>query len=630
VAVRGHAMRPASQALAFPVDVDLQAAYDGHKGSARLRAMRPEGVVLDARTNVDASLDALLDADPKARASWQASGSATLSNFPLASVAALGGSQVVGLASGTLRWDRINRDPDIQAQLDFKDLKLDRAVFPHAVVVLRIAKGGVVASANLEQVSGGGSATASARVQWTSPFVPDLDTREPLDVYFAAHDLRAAALYPLLFRGIFTYFDGRLNGTLHFHQEPAAKEVAQTFDGAFDLQEGVFQVPEVGQEFRNATAKITMTNRGEVEVTNVSANGTSGRMTAFGKMTMKGLSFVSGEGEVRIAKNEAVPLTLEGVSLGEAWGTLFLHAKMRDEHTVGLDVDLPIFHTDLPESSGRDIQALGDHPDVQVGVRTPSEAFSTVLLGPPQARRSDDTLRWRVTLFLGQDVGVRRGRNLELVLGGAPVIELTDEVRVSGQIEMRGGNVEVFGKRFDIEHGVARFEGDEPSNPYVSVIARWEGPDGTRIFANFVGPLRTGALTLRSEPARSQSEILAILLFGGSTDTVQQAKSNENGEWVVGGAAVTTGLNRVLSSVTPLDITTRVTSDSQSPTPEVAIQLSPKLTAEISYRTRTPTPLENQDRTLITLDWRFRRNWSIATTVGQQSTVLDLIWRYRY
>ncbi len=109
-----------------------------------------------------------------------------------------------------------------------------------------------------------------------------------------------------------------------------------------------------------------------------------------------------------------------------------------------------------------------------------------------------------------------------------------------------------------------------------------------------------------------------------------KANSNDTGEWVVGGAAVTTNVNRVLSSVTPLDITTRVTSDAQSPTPEVAIQISPKLSAEISYRTRPPTPFENQDRTLVTLDWRFRRNWSIATTVGQQSSVVDLIWRYRY
>jgi hypothetical protein len=131
---------------------------------------------------------------------------------------------------------------------------------------------------------------------------------------------------------------------------------------------------------------------------------------------------------------------------------------------------------------------------------------------------------------------------------------------------------------------------------------------------------------------------LALLLFGGTTDDVaktreglqQQAKSTETGEWVLGGAAVTTNVNKVLSSVTPLDITTRVTSDAQSPTPEVAIRLSPKLTAEISYRTRTPAPFERQDRTLITLDWRFRRNWSLETILGQQTTVLDLIWRYRY
>jgi hypothetical protein len=87
----------------------------------------------------------------------------------------------------------------------------------------------------------------------------------------------------------------------------------------------------------------------------------------------------------------------------------------------------------------------------------------------------------------------------------------------------------------------------------------------------------------------------------------------------------------VLASVTPLDITTRVTSDAQSPTPEVAVRLSPRVTAQVSYRTRAPTITEKQDRVLVTLDWRFRRNWSIATTIGDQGgSVLDLIWKYRY
>src|SRR5689334_23813392 len=58
----------------------------------------------------------------------------------------------------------------------------------HAVGVVRIAKGGIVASASLEEpsagegrpstgASAGGSATATARVRWTSPFVPVLDVR---------------------------------------------------------------------------------------------------------------------------------------------------------------------------------------------------------------------------------------------------------------------------------------------------------------------------------------------------------------------------------------------------------------------------------------------------------------------
>src|SRR5258706_4198344 len=329
--------------------------------------------------------------------------------------------------------------------------------------------------------------------------IPELDTGEPLDVYFAARDLQAAILYPLFLRGVFTYFDGRLNGTLHLHQEVASGQPRQSVDGTFELQDGVFQVPEVGQEFRGATAKIAMTKGGEVEITNVSALGTTGRLTASGKMTMTGLSFASAEGEIRIANGEAVPLTVEGVSLGDAWGALFLHAKRADARSIKLDVDVPVFYAKLPQSSGRNGQPLGDNPEVQVGVKT-SSAFATVLLSAPLAHRADDALHWKVTFFLGQDVRIR-GSGLEIVIGGQPVVALTDEVRVSGQIDLRSGTVEVFGKPFEIEHGVAKFEGDDPSNPYLSVTARWdEAADGTRIFVDFVGPLRKGVPMLRSEP----------------------------------------------------------------------------------------------------------------------------------
>jgi translocation and assembly module TamB len=637
--LRGYKVQPASAGLNLPVDIEAEGTYDGAKAVARVRASRPEGVVLDARTEVKAPLQGILTSSgSRSSPSWEASGSAKLFSFPLASIPALSDNQVAGLASGTLTFTGLNSDPEIAAQIDLRDVKIDRATFPHAVAVVRVAEQGIVVSAKLDQPQGGASATASARVKWTSPLFPEIDRHDPLDLFLEARDFRAAALYPLLFRGIFTYFDGRLNGTLHLHQETRNGEVAQTVDGAFDLRDGVFQIPEIGQEFRKAQAHILVTKSGEVTVNDVSASGVSGRLTAAGSMALRGFSFVSAEGTVRVAKKEAVPLTVEGVSLGEAYGTLFLHAKMSGEHKVKLDIDVPTFHTDMPESSSREVRALSDRPDVKVGMRRVDGDLLPVLLGPPQEKRSEDALEWHMTFYLGQDVRLRRGTNMDLVIGGQPVVDLTDEAHVSGSVDFRSGTVEVFGKRFEIEHGSAKFEGDEPGNPNVSVTARWDAPDGTRIYVDYVGPLRNGVLTLRSEPALSRSDILAILLFGGNDATnpgtspsPTQGNGTQTGGLVLAGGAATTKLNRVLSSVSPLDITTRVTSDSQSATPEVAVQLSPKVKAQVSYRTRAPNPGEKQDRVLMTLDWRFRRNWSIATTVGDQgSSILDLIWQYRY
>jgi translocation and assembly module TamB len=661
VSVQGHAVDPSNAGLGLPVDVDAQARYDGEKALARLRASRPEGVVFDASTQIDARLEkvfAAISSPPPAAESddetapaeradarrsrgdpwWEATGRARLYQFPLASVPLLSENVIGGFASGMLTFRSLNRDPQIDAEIEATNLALDAAIFPAATAHLRVAKDRVVVSAKLDQKVGGASATAAGRVEWNSPLIPELDKKEPVDLFVEARDLRAAALYPFLLRDIFSHFDGRLNGTMHLRQGGAA---ADFIDGAFDLQDGSMLVPEIGQEFRKASAHIAVVKRGEIEISNVSANGVSGRLTASGKMLLKGLRFENAEGEVRIAQREAIPLTLEGVSVGDAWGTLMLHAKMANDHTVKLDVDVPVFHADMPESSSRDVQGLAENPEIQVGVRRDGQQLVPVLLAAPEETRAEDALAWQVTFYLGQDVALRRGSMMQLVLGGQPVVTLTDKARVNGEIELRSGTVEVFGKRFEIEHGTAQFEGDEPGNPNVAVTARWDAPDGTHIYADYVGPLRTGRLSMRSEPVRSQSDVVAMLLFGTSDDSVtlpaagstywQQRNASATAGTVLAGGAVSTNINRVLASVTPLDVTTRVTSDAQSPMPEVAVRLSPRVTAMVSYRTRVPMQFEKQDRMLVTLDWRFRRNWSIATTIGDRGgSVVDMIWKYRY
>jgi translocation and assembly module TamB len=653
--VSGHAVEPSGAGLGLPVDLDAQARYDGKRALARVRASRPEGVVFDGMTQIDARVEKVLarltsgspspnspDTDAhRARAEswWEATGRARLYRFPLASVPLLSENVVGGFAGGVLTFRGINRDPEIEAQIDATNLTLDAATFPTSMAELRIAKGRAVISAKLDQTAGGASATASGSVKWDSPFFPEIDKNEPLDFSVEARDLRVAALYPLFLRKVFSHFDGRLNGTMHARLAGQGGEGGDTVEGAFDLQDASLLVPEIGQEFRKGSAHIAVTERGHVEVSNVAASGVTGRLTASGNMALKGLAFESAEGEVRIAKKEAVPLTVEGVSLGDAWGTLMLHAKMADDHTVKLDVDVPTFHADMPQSSSRDVQALADNPEIAVGIRRPSAELVPVHLTAPVEERAEGALAWQVKFYLGQDAVLKLGSMMQLTLGGEPVVTLTDRARVAGVVELRSGVVEVFGKRFEIEHGKAEFEGDDPSNPNVTVTARWEAPDGTRVYADYVGPLRTGLLSLRSEPARSQSEVLATLLYGTGDDTIaapgssirQEANRTNTAGALIAGSAMSTSVNRVLASVTPLDITTRVTSDAQSPTPEVAFRVSPRVSAMLSYRTRTPTLNEKPDRVLVTLDWRFRRNWSVVTTIGNLGgSVLDLIWRYRY
>jgi translocation and assembly module TamB len=528
----------------------------------------------------------------------------------------------------------------------FNNVKVDRASFVRGLLSGRLSRGGLLISGRLDEAAPAGStaaasgmsASAAARVKWGGALSPAIDRGAPLDLFFEARALHAAALRPLLFRGIFAYFDARLDGTLHVHQERQGDSDTGSVEGALELRDARFQIPEIGQQFQNGRAILTVDKTGEVKVVDVSADAAAGRFTASGSFALSGLRFAHGEATLAVAKNEAIPLTLEGLSVGEAWGNLSARASMEGDHTVNLAIEVPTFHTEIPESSSRDLQGLADNPKIRAGVRGDDGKLVQLSLGAPEAPRAEDALRWHLVFSLGNEVVLRRGSTMELMLGGQPVVDLTDKAHVSGSVEFRSGKVEVFGKQFEMEHGNARFEGDEPGNPNVSVTARWDSPDGTRIYADFVGPLRTGVLTLRSEPQRSQTDIFAILLLGSSDtgDTtsrgsVQQDTSAQTAGAVLAGGAVTTSVNRVLSSMTPLDITTRVASDSQGVTPEVAVQITPKVSAQVSYRTRAPSPGEKPDHVFVTLDWRFRRNWSVVTTFGdQQSSMVDLIWQYRY
>jgi translocation and assembly module TamB len=330
------------------------------------------------------------------------------------------------------------------------------------------------------------------------------------------------------------------------------------------------------------------------------------------------------------------------VQMGDLYGEMQIAAdSSADGRVTNVVVDVPTAHVRMPDKSPHNVQPLDEPKKVRVGTFRAPGQFVTLPIDGEDLDEPEDgkpsTTRTNVTIRLGKDVMIERGQDVRVALEGNPQILISDTVRMSGQIRLRSGSLEVQGKRFEIEKGTVTFIGDDPGNPNVVVTAAWTAPDGTRVMADFTGPLKTGKVTLRSEPGRPQDEILALILFGtadgsAATPYAQPSPDGATRAGTAAGGLAAGGLSQGLDKLTGLDVEAKVdTSDSANPRPEVELRVARDISLEIAFVLGTPPPGTNQDRTFATVDWRFMRNWSLATTFGDQgSSIADVIWRYRY
>lgn len=100
-----------------------------------------------------------------------------------------------------------------------------------------------------------------------------------------------------------------------------------------------------------------------------------------------------------------------------------------------------------------------------------------------------------------------------------------DIARGTGELNVAEGKYIAFGRRLDIEHGKLIFNNGPLADPGIDIRASREFPDVTA-GANVRGTLRAPRLTLFSEPQISQSQILSLLIAGGSLESVQAQDAN--------------------------------------------------------------------------------------------------------
>jgi len=117
------------------------------------------------------------------------------------------------------------------------------------------------------------------------------------------------------------------------------------------------------------------------------------------------------------------------------------------------------------------------------------------------------------------------GRGLEVELRGAlHVLLRRGDVRLTGTLNAVRGGMEFQGRRLEVEKGTVTFYGERRPNPSLDITLSKQQADVT-VRVHIHGTVERPRLSLSSEPAMSESDILSFLVFGRGAGGLDQEES---------------------------------------------------------------------------------------------------------
>jgi len=611
------------------VDLTLQGGYEGGRGTLTANMQRAGTDVAKADLDFETVINDWLNRTDERTPPLAANAHLAFAAFPIGLVPQARTQQLEGTLTGKVALEHFGKDATVDVALDVQKLKLAKSELGRIRAEATARNGKADAKLSVEGKGGTTTAEAHSGLDWGARLAPEV--RMPADARLQARELRLAAFAPLL-TSVLGDLDGRLNGDLNAHFRGGAPEL----DGSVQLTDGVAQVAAVGQRFDQISARLSL-EPGKAKLKELSARATTGRLNVTGEARFEGLDLTGADARVTLGrKEEKVTLSVNGTELGETYGTV--DVKLRPGQTKGtqkLSVNIPELHLRMPDAGSQDLQDLDPAKGVRVGTRQRDGGFVTLPLQPlKEADPSRNESPMVVDLDLGNQIWIQQGDTTKIQLGGHLQLVLGEPLTIEGQINVKSGKLDVSGKQFEIESGTVTFSG-EPGNPTIVATARWDAPDADRhrVYADATGTASKLKVTLRAEPTLTQDQILSLLLTG-STDGSLGGSGGGGGNaatavGAVGGEA-TKGINKALSRIAKLDVSTRIDQSTGSARPQLVVQLTPKVSAQLT-RALGQTPGQPPDLTFLTLNFLVYRNWSLSTLTGDRgASGVDLVWRKRY
>lgn len=341
-------------------------------------------------------------------------------------------------------------------------------------------------------------------------------------------------------------FTGRLVADIHVFGDP----LAPATEGTLTVSDGQLEDGEIG---------LALQNLGGTATFRVAPGGTSG------EIEITGSGAEDRPGSVRLAGSISTTATDSAVDLSLVLDRAQVARSAELEILASSDLDLQGSLTDLTLSGPITIDELDlGIPDIENGDSAPTYVpVNVVLVDAPEAVARDDgedgtdsplTLRLDLSVNADNRIFIRgRGLNSEwssrLRIGGT-----ADDPRIAGTVNLRDGELRLAGRSFEITKGAISFAGDEidPDLLIEAETEAGEAPDTVTAIAVIEGPASSPSLSFRSNPARPEDDVLALILFGrpaaelGAAEALQlaQAVATLTGTGPFGGAGGVVGAFR--------------------------------------------------------------------------------------
>ncbi len=636
------------------------------------QGQQPTKVDLDVLANYAAKVarvDAALEHEKRQVAHWSAEletdlgarirGSTTppprghmqlaLDRLPLAAVPALGQRRIAGELSGKVKVSDIGGAPQIFAALAVDGMRIaDRVFFDAARLRIQPATshgpGTLTTFAELG-VRGGGKLQLSGygALRWKRGFVPSANDQAPAALLLIADQFPLQAVQPLVDDSI-SKLGGRLHGALRLaHKERPDRKVV--LGGDMRLIDGIVHIPAAGQRLHHINARLRAAPNA-IRVDDIVVQAASGRATGSMVARLNGLRLTDVTGKLVIVKGEEMPLIADGIPLGTLRGEFLLRltrkfGKRGERDEVNVVLTAAKLHLQLPPKAGHKVQRLNDHPDISISHLTGA---------PNKLPRRAGAALVNVTVGLRNGEVSGHGVHIDFETDAAHPIQASSDHGVRGKLKVTGGSFNVLGKVFEVDRAEVRLRSEEPRNPFINLTAHWPAPDGSIIYADYVGvlkPVTREKIRFRSNPPRSQQAIVSLLLLGDEQSGRPSTGASAGGDRAASMArgVFATQLNDLLGGVTPGLATGLGTTKDGYLATSLIYQVSEKVTAKATLERVSARHAVGADaaaasgahqsasRAKVTVDVRVAPRWLVRSSlglVGGAGSGVEVIYQLRY